>query len=255
MAAAQAMVRLGLRDDGYRYVNIDDGWWLQRGAKGIRIRTNLYPSARLPDGNTSLGPCRRLHAMGLKAGIYTDIGYNTCSQRWEKTTANLPVGTLAEREVGSLDHQEADVRAFSRWGFDLVKVDACGIADFGADSPEVMSGTYRALGPIMLRDRPAASDTGKVESLYAGFAKAVKARPDRPASSLDLCMGRCRRQQLGTCLWSDVADKFRISTQHGRPCCTISTARPRSLFAGPGHWNDPDMLEVGNGEFDSQPSR
>ncbi|WP_206244643.1 glycoside hydrolase family 27 protein [Novosphingobium terrae] len=252
MAAAEALVQLGLKDDGYRYVNIDDGWWLRRDAGGITIRTNLYPSARLPDGTTSLKPfVDRLHAMGLKAGIYTDIGYNICSQRWEKATANLPEGNRGQREVGSLGHQLEDARAFSAWGFDLVKVDACGIADFGADLPEVMDGTYRPLGPIMLRERPGASDIARVEKLYADFAAALrKARPANPLL-------------LSICAWGD-ADVNNWAGSYGQMSRTSSdinaswgamlhnfdSAAVRPLFAGPGHWNDPDMLEVGNGDFD-----
>lgn len=253
MAAADAMVKLGLRDDGYRYVNIDDGWWLQRGPDGMRIRTNLYPIAKLPGGGASMRPfVDHLHAMGLKAGIYTDIGYNTCSQRWDKTTPNLPVGTRAEREVGSLDHQAVDVRDFSRWGFDLVKVDACGIADFGPDAPDVKNGTYRQMGPIMLRERPGASDLAQVEGLYASFEREIrKARPRDP-----LLFSICAWGEADVNNWAPrISQMWRTSSDINASWKAMlhnfDSAASRSLFAGPGHWNDPDMLEVGNGAFDT----
>lgn len=229
MAAAEALVRLGLADDGYRYVNIDDGWWLQRTAKGIRIRTNLYPSARLADGTTSLRPfVDRLHAMGLKAGIYTDIGYNSCSQRWEKTTPNLPVGTRAEREVGALGHEVHDARAFfTEWGFDLVKVDACGIADFGAQAPEVRDGTYRMLEPLIVRGKPGLSDTTAVERLYAHFAEAVRQAPTGRAPIISICAWGEATSTIGRPLMGRCGVPARTSLPHGHQCSTISTAPPR----------------------------
>ncbi|NMN05375.1 hypothetical protein [Novosphingobium sp. SG916] len=83
MASAQALVDTGLAAKGYRYVDIDDGWWLKRRMPDGRmlVRTAMFPSAATPDGTTSLRPLTdRLHAMGLKAGIYSDIGRNSCSQ-------------------------------------------------------------------------------------------------------------------------------------------------------------------------------
>ncbi|MDE1916883.1 MAG: alpha-galactosidase [Sphingomonadales bacterium] len=253
LASADALVKLGLRDDGYRYVNIDDGWWLKRGPKGMRIRTNLYAIAKLPGGGASMRPfVDHLHAMGLKAGIYTDIGYNTCSQRWDKTTPNLPVGTRAEREVGSMDHQAIDVRDFSRWGFDFVKVDACGIADFGPDAPDVKNGTYRQMGPIMLRERPGASDLARVEGLYASFEREIrKARPGHPLVFSICAWGEADVNNWAprfSQMWRTSGD---INASWASMLHNFDSAASRSLFAGPGHWNDPDMLEVGNGAFDA----
>ena len=82
LASAQALIDTKLRDIGYRYVNIDDGWWLKRRQPDGRllIRTSHFPSAAT-GADTSFRPFTdRLHAMGLKVGIYSDIGRNTCGQ-------------------------------------------------------------------------------------------------------------------------------------------------------------------------------
>ena len=84
LGAARALVNTGLAALGYRYVNIDDGWWLKRRLPDgrLQVRTAIFPSAAVGGrAGTSFKPfVARIHAMGLKAGIYTDIGRNACSQ-------------------------------------------------------------------------------------------------------------------------------------------------------------------------------
>jgi hypothetical protein len=68
--------------------------------------------------------------MGLKAGIYSDTGRNSCGQVYTPNLANQPDGTIAERDVGLHGHVDQDITLdFAEWGFDLIKVDACGIRD------------------------------------------------------------------------------------------------------------------------------
>ncbi len=253
MAQAELLVKRGLADLGYRYVNVDDGWWLKREGGTIHVRTSIYPSARLPDGTTSLRPfVDRLHAMGLKAGIYTDIGLNSCSQRFRPHTPNLPEGSVAEREIGTYGHHDRDAALlFATWGFDFIKIDACGVADYGADVPEVRDGKFRAFTPLIVRERPAVSDAGELARQYASFADAVRrAAPGHPPL-------------ISICAWgqADVNDwahnygqmwrtSFDINATWDTMLFNFDSAASRALFAGPGRWNDPDMLEVGNGEFD-----
>ncbi len=84
MASAQLIVDKGLREAGYRYINIDDGWWLRRrqpdgGWSSVPTNFPLPPPG--PNQQTSFRPLTdRLHAMGFKAGIYSDIGRNSCGQ-------------------------------------------------------------------------------------------------------------------------------------------------------------------------------
>jgi hypothetical protein len=128
MGAAQALVGTGLAKLGYVYVNIDDGWWLKRrqSDQTVQIRTRIFPSAKIRNAkDTSFKPfVDQLHSMGLKAGLYTDIGRNACSQAFDLHSPNLPEGTVAEREVGLYGHVDGDIkRYFQDWGFDYIKVD------------------------------------------------------------------------------------------------------------------------------------
>ncbi|HWW72637.1 MAG TPA: Sip1-related alpha-galactosidase, partial [Duganella sp.] len=96
MGAARVLVDSGLAKLGYRYVNIDDGWWLKRRQSDgrVQIRTSIFPSAATggKDGTSFRPFTDKLHAMGLKAGIYTDIGRNACSQAYDLHSPNLPQG-------------------------------------------------------------------------------------------------------------------------------------------------------------------
>src|SRR4029079_8094142 len=115
IGSAEAIVRSGLAAKGYRYIDLDDGWWLKRRLPDGRIiiRTANFPSAATTGGGTSFRPCTdRLHAMGLKAGIYSDIGRNSCAQLYSTTGLNQPEGTVAEREVGLYDHVDQDISLY-----------------------------------------------------------------------------------------------------------------------------------------------
>ncbi|WP_426000640.1 hypothetical protein [Caulobacter sp. DWR1-3-2b1] len=100
------------------------GWWLKRRQSDgrLEIRTAIFPSARIKGKDTSFRPYTdALHKMGLKAGIYTDIGRNTCSQAYDLHSPNPLEGTTAEREVGLEGHVEQDIALyFKEWGFDYI---------------------------------------------------------------------------------------------------------------------------------------
>lgn len=256
LGVADKLVASGLAQRGYRYINIDDGWWQKRRADGrIEVRTTMFPSAARADGTTSLRPfVDRLHAAGLKAGIYTDIGRNACSQIWDTKSPNLPVGTQAEREIGSHDYQAQDMALiFGEWNFDSVKVDACGLADYVATRPGVNSGQYRAFGPYIVRGQPAQSDSGKVEQLYASLKQAIDTV--RPAG--DYLLSICSWGEAHVADWAkQYGNSWRTSPDIRATWKSMlrnfDSAASRPLFAGPGRWNDPDMLQLGNGEFDGE---
>ncbi len=118
---AKAMAANGMQKAGYQYINIDEGWWLgQRDADGnFVIDGNAWPPIALNDKPGEMGNIVRfIHALGLKAGIYTDAGKDGCSM--------FPDLGPALRDVGSEGHYEQDFLQFARWGFDYVKVDWCG---------------------------------------------------------------------------------------------------------------------------------
>lgn len=257
LASAQALLDTGLAKAGYRRVNVDDGWWLKRRQSDgrLQVRTNLFPSAAVGGAAvTSLRPFTdRIHAMGLKPGIYSDIGRNACSQGWTPDNPNLPEGTVAEREVGLYGHARQDITLFFKaWNFDYIKVDGCGLSAFGADKPLVRSGRYREFTPLVVDANFNQTDIAKVRALYEEVRDALAAV--RPAGNYvySLCLWgaanvRSWGGRVGT-MWRTSND---IDPTWGRMLHNFDTVSTRELYAGPGRWNDPDMLEVGNGFFDA----
>ena len=256
LASADALVRNGLAAKGYRQINIDDGWWLKRRQSDGRlvVRMEIFPSAvpQLPGGDTSLRPLTdRLHAMGLKAGIYTDLGRNACSQAYDLHSPNLPEGSTAEREVGLAGHVDQDITLFFRdWNFDYVKVDACGLADYAADKDYVAKQGYRPESPIVVRGNPALTDENRVRDLYREVGEAI--RRIKPDGVLSVCVwGQADVRAWG----KDVGNLWRTS-EDITPSWTsmlqsFDSTAGRELYAQPGGWNDPDMLFIGSGDFDA----
>lgn len=257
MGAARVLVDSGLAKLGYTQVNLDDGWWLKRRTSDgrLQIRTGIFPSAATggPDGTSFRPFTDKLHGMGLKAGIYTDIGRNACSQAYDLHSPNLPQGTTAEREVGLDGHVTQDINLyFKEWGFDYIKIDACGLADFVPGSELVKKQDYRAMAPLIERGSINRTDIGAVRTRYEAVAAALKAA--RPANDyvLSICawgMANVRTwgKEVGN-LWRTSAD---ITPSWTSMLHNFDSAAKRPLYAGPGHWNDPDILHIGHGDFDA----
>ena len=119
---ADAMHSTGLQKAGFKYVNIDDGYWDGRDANGdLRLNKKLFPS-----GMRSL--VDYIHSLGLKAGIYSDAGDNTCG------SGNKHAWGLG---VGFAGHEDRDCKLyFIDWDFDFIKVDYCGGAHMKLDEQE-----------------------------------------------------------------------------------------------------------------------
>lgn len=117
---ADAMVTSGLYEAGYKYINIDDGYFGGRDSVG-----NLYPNIqKFPSGMKSLADY--IHSKKLKAGIYTDAGRNTCGSIYDKDQKGIGVGIY-----GYLD---TDCKTFfDDWGYDFLKVDWCGAEQMNLD--------------------------------------------------------------------------------------------------------------------------
>ena len=99
-AAADAMVSSGMKDAGYIYVNIDDTWQGERDAQG-----NIHANSKFPDMKALAD---YVHSKGLKIGIYSGPGAQTCAQY-----------------AGSLGHEAQDAKTYADWGFDYLKYDLC----------------------------------------------------------------------------------------------------------------------------------
>lgn len=257
IGAARVLADSGLAKLGYNYVNLDDGWWLKRRTSDgrLQIRTGIFPSASAGGpGDTSFRPFTdKLHAMGLKAGIYTDIGRNACSQAYDLHSPNLPQGTTSEREVGLDGHVVQDINLyFKEWGFDYIKIDACGLADFQPGSELVQGQHYRGLAPLIERGSINRTDIAAVRGRYEAVAAALQAA--RPGN--DYVLSICAWGMANVRTWGkDVGNLWRTSSDI-TPSWTsmlhnFDSAAKRPLYAGPGHWNDPDILHIGHGEFDA----
>jgi len=115
---ADAMVTSGLYDAGYRYINIDDGYFGGRDSNGkLLVNTDKFPS-----GMRSLTDY--VHSKKLKAGIYSDAGNNTCGSMYDKDKNGVGSGMYGHIQ------QDCDL-FFKDWKFDFLKVDWCGGENMG----------------------------------------------------------------------------------------------------------------------------
>ena len=198
-AQADALVATGLRDAGYRYVDLDDCWAAFRRDTAGRL---VPDPVRFPHGIAALADY--VHARGLRLGIYTSAGTLTCDAR------GFPA---------SLGHETADAASFAAWGVDDVKEDDCSTGGTDAIARyTTMARALRATGrPMVL----AVCDKG-VSAPWAwapGVAQLWRTTHDVADD------------------WASVADIIRLD---------VAVAGRSGPPPGRG-WNDPDMLEVGNG--------
>ena len=118
---AKTLASNGMKEAGYEYVVIDEGWWLgERDAAGnIVVNPKQWPAIQpgQKDGDMA-NIAAYIHSLGLKAGIYTDAGRDGCSM--------YPDSGPKYMNTGSEGHYDQDFLQFSKWGFDYVKVDWCG---------------------------------------------------------------------------------------------------------------------------------
>lgn len=209
---AQALVDLGLQALGYHYVTVDCGWTLpNRTASG----TLTWNPARFPSGYPVLG--NFIHGLGLGFGVYQDAGLQTCM-------------TGEPNQVGSLFHESTDAETFASWGADLLKYDDC-YSEAATGYPNV---DYT----------PVVSPSGR----YANMSSALLATK-RP-----ILFQICDWGVDFPALWAPtLGNSWRVTNDIIPYYRTIprilNQVVPQTDFAGPGHWLDLDMLEVGNGVF------
>ena len=200
-----AIVSKGFKDVGYEFVNIDDGFFGWRDEKG---NLHTHPK-RFPNGIKVLSDY--IHSQGLKAGIYSEAGANTCGSIWDADKNGIGVGLYG------FERQDANL-FFNEWGFDFIKIDYCG-AGQQLDLDE--------------------------KERYTEIVNAI-----REVSPRNISLNICRWAYPGTWV-KDLARSWRISgdiapnwesVKH-----IISKNMYLSAFAGGGHYNDMDMLEIGRG--------
>ena len=206
---ADAMVSKGLKDVGFDHINIDDGYFGGRDKADGHLL--VHPS-RFPNGLKVVADY--IHEKGLKAGIYSDAGHNTCGSMFN--------GDVTGKGVGLYEHEQQDADFFFKeCGFDFIKVDFCG-------------GSYYHNEDHLVLDE---------QQRYTAIAQAIK-----NTGRSDVRMNACRWAYPGT--WIDgVAFSWRttgdISDNWGSVKSILAENLYLSAYCSKGHYNDMDMLEVG----------
>jgi len=211
LASARAMVYSGLADCGWTYINIDDCW------QGVRSGpySALQPNAKFPDMK---GLIEEIHALGLKAGIYstpyisTYAGYpggSSDAAQGGETHEQIRQNRQPYMRIGPYRFEEADARQWSEWGIDFLKYDW----RIEPSSAERMATALRHCGRDIILSL---SNSAPVEkgSSWASVAQMYRTGPDIRDS------------------WNSVY-------------LTTFSLDAWSDFTGPGHWPDPDMMVLG----------
>jgi alpha-galactosidase len=211
---ADALVDTGLREAGYTYVIVDDGWFHPERAEDGTLRP--HPD-RFPSGMPALAD--HLHARGLRLGLYQTPTDRTCAQR----AGAYPGST------GSKGHERRDAQTFAAWGVDYLKYDWC--------CPNGTLAEQQAAFALM-RDELAATGRPIVYSINP-----TSRRTDNTSASADWSdvanLWRTTDNLVAT--WS-------TGNQDRQPLGVLEvldTTAPLSERAAPGRFNDPDMLQVG----------
>jgi alpha-galactosidase len=232
--AAEAFVKTGLIDHGWTYVNVDDYWETRplpgdpiekelsalataTGKRPFAIRLNPDPKLVGKPRNDAgfINPNARfpdmtglvsyIHSLGLKAGLYSSPGPLTCGQC-----------------TASYGHEAQDAKQFAEWGFDYLKYDLCTYRYFMKDDSRLeMIKPYELMGRMLHQQ------------------------------SRDILYSLCQYGENDVWEWAtniggnswrttgDIVDTWTSMSEIG------FSQNGHEAYAGPGHWNDPDMLVVG----------
>jgi alpha-galactosidase len=208
-ASADQIVATGMKDAGYIYVNIDDTWEGKRDASGV-----LHTNEKFPDMKALAD---YVHSKGLKIGIYSGPGPKTCAGY-----------------EGSLGHEVQDAQLYASWGIDYLKYDLCSFI------------------PAVMEKQAPNDKAAQMRLMIAAYNKMSKALK---ATGRPIVFSLCQygwdavwewAPALGGNLWRTTGD---ITPDWDRIYAILSQQDGLAKYAGPGHWNDPDMLEVGNGKL------
>jgi alpha-galactosidase len=219
LRSARAMVSTGLADHGWTYINIDDTWQGARTGAGHALQGN----SKFPDMK---GLCDTVHSLGLKAGIYSTPWITSyalycggssddASGQWNPQTD----GSKTMRRFGKHSFAQADANQWASWGFDYLKYDWN-----PNDVPHVeeMASALRASGRDIVFSLSNAAPY-KLASDWARLANSWRTTGDIRD------------------VWVDVDERH-----HFYGVSEIGFSQDMwAPSAGPGHWNDPDMLVLG----------
>ena len=215
LAQAKALVDTGLAKKGYDTITIDDCWMAKkRNSDG----TLAADPQKFPHGMAWVG--QRVHALGLKYGIYEDAGTKTCG--------GFP---------GSWDYFQKDADTFASWKVDYIKLDGCNVPVVaGKTNEQTYHYAYKMFSDAILHTHR--------KMVYSESAPAYfQNTPDDWYLVLDWC------PQYGN-LWRE-GDDIALGQYTGvRKWRSLTYNYSYNVglwkYAGPGHWNDPDFLLVGD---------
>ncbi|MFF1303329.1 ricin-type beta-trefoil lectin domain protein [Streptomyces sp. NPDC058307] len=221
-AQADALVSSGMAAAGYKYVNIDDGWWQGARDSNGRIVTD---ESLFPGGMKAMADY--IHSKGLKAGIYTDAGKQGCGYYYPTTRPAAP-------NTGSEGHYQQDMQTFQEWGYDFVKIDWCGGNAEGLDQET----TYKA---ISAANDAAAAVTGR--KLVLSLCEWGTGNPwNWGAGTAPMW-----RTSTDVIFWGNSPSTANMLANFDK------TLHPSSQHTG--YYNDPDMLMVGMNGFSAAQNR
>ena len=205
METVDSMISSGMKDAGFEYIVLDDGWMsMERNKEGDLVADPV----KFPKGMKALADY--VHSKGLKFGLYNCAGTKTC--------AGYP---------GTRGYEYQDARLYASIGIDYLKFDWCS-AD-GLNAKESYTTMSKALA---IAGRP----------IVFSLCEWGSNKPWEWAAPV----GQLWRTT------GDISNCFDCSTNHGTwssigAMQIVDKQKDLRKYAGPGHWNDPDMLEVGNG--------
>ncbi len=235
--AADAMVKTGLINHGWTYINVDDFWQHHRGSADPTLtgpardeHGNIVPNVRFGDMKALAD---YIHELGLKAGLYSSPGPWTC-------------GGCA----GSHGHELRDAQAYAAWGYDYLKYDWCsygGLTEgLEAADPQLPSVSWGR----------GSTDLAVAQAPYALMGAALDRQPR------DIVYSLCQYGMSDVWKWGDAVGGNSWRTTNDifgtwKSMSGIALAHEQSApFAKPGNWNDPDMLILGViGWGNPQPTR
>lgn len=211
IASADAMVKMGLNQHGWTYINIDDAWQGQRGGQFNAIQ----PNEKFPKFTEMID---YVHSLGLKVGVYSTpmitsyAGYIGGSSDFEngKITDSIKNNKRAFRYVGKYTFEENDAKQMAAWGIDYLKYDW----RIEVPSAERMSVALENSGRDIVYSISNSAPFNNAKD-WAKLTNTFRTGPDIRDSWLSLYVS------------AFTLDKW-------------------SPYGGHGHWLDPDMMILGN---------
>ena len=205
-----ALVASGMRAAGYEFINIDGGWWEGSDEGFVARNASGFVLVSAAKFPGGLAPViDYVHAAGFKYGHYTDAGTAACN-------GDAPMSEGFEPQ---------DATLFASWAIDMIKIDSCATSE----GPETLITRWQALlnasgRPILLSDcrNGCLSDADASGEPWAPWCAAAAN------------------------MWRTSRD---IAASWVSMLINLDSLKGRGGFAAPGRWNDPDILEVGVGEF------